>query len=103
MTRHLCASEFNNGAYVERRTVRRDGGLAGHTVGIKGLSATSTDVLVRIETLDGTVQTERLTPTRTTFIVRATPNASDVAFNLSALGCRAHPVRLRSSAIRSWR
>ncbi|MGB8564500.1 MAG: HupE/UreJ family protein, partial [Pseudolabrys sp.] len=58
-------AEFNNGAYVERRTIRRDGGLAGLTVAIKGLTATSTDVLVRIETLDGTVQTERLTPTRT--------------------------------------
>jgi hydrogenase/urease accessory protein HupE len=77
---------FTNGAYVERRTIRRDGGLVGHTVAIKGLSATLTDVLVRIETLDGTVQTERLTPTRTTFIVRATPDATDVAANYLLLG-----------------
>jgi hydrogenase/urease accessory protein HupE len=79
-------AEFNNGAYVERRTIRRDGGLAGLTVAIKGLTATSTDVLVRIETLDGTVQTERLTPTRTTFIIQATPGAGDVALTYLRLG-----------------
>ncbi|MGB7770355.1 MAG: HupE/UreJ family protein [Pseudolabrys sp.] len=79
-------AEFNNGAYVERRTIRRDGGFAGLTVAIKGLTATSTDVLVRIETLDGTVQTERLTPTRTTFIIQATPGAGDVALTYLRLG-----------------
>src|SRR5207342_497445 len=35
---------FSNGAYVERRTIRRDGGLAGLVIDIQGLSATSTDV-----------------------------------------------------------
>ena len=77
---------FTNGAYVERRTIHRAGGLPGHTVAINGLSATSTDVLVRVEALDGTVQTERLTPTRTTFIVRATPDTRDVAENYLRLG-----------------
>ena len=52
----------------------------------KAFRATSTDVLVRIETLDGTVQTERLTPTRTAFIVQATPDASDVAATYLRLG-----------------
>src|SRR5258708_11251988 len=35
---------FSNGAYIERRSIRRDGGLAGRTVTIQGLSAPSTDV-----------------------------------------------------------
>src|SRR5712671_4650351 len=39
---------FNVGAYTERRTIKRNGGLAGQTISIEGLSATSTDVLVRI-------------------------------------------------------
>ena len=66
-------AEFNNGAYVERRTIRRDGGVGGtYRRHQRPLRRTSTDVLVRIETLDGTVQTERLTPTRTTFIIQAT-------------------------------
>jgi hydrogenase/urease accessory protein HupE len=77
---------FNNGAYTERRTIRRDGGLAGHTVAIQGLSATSTDVLARIETLGGAVQTERLAPTRTSFVVQATPGAGDVAASYLRLG-----------------
>jgi hydrogenase/urease accessory protein HupE len=77
---------FGNGAYVERRSIRRDGGLAGHTVTIQGLSATSTDVLARVETLGGAVQTERLTPTRTSFVVQAAPAAGDVAATYLRLG-----------------
>src|SRR5689334_5374126 len=42
---------LGDGAYVERRTIRREGGLVGQAVSIDGLSATSTDVLVRIESL----------------------------------------------------
>src|SRR5450631_2858587 len=41
-------ASFSEGAYVERRTIRRDGGLAGRAVTVEGLSATSTDVLVRV-------------------------------------------------------
>ena len=70
---------FGDGAYVERRIIRRDGGLAGHAVTIEGLSATSTDVLVRVESLDGAVQTDRLSPTNTVFVVRATAGAGEVA------------------------
>src|ERR1700685_265622 len=55
---------FGDGAYVERRTIRRDGGLTGHAISIEGLSATATDVLVRIETLAGAIQTEGLWPPR---------------------------------------
>ena len=77
---------FGNGAYIERRTIRRDGGLAGQIVTIEGLSATSTDVLARIETLGGAVQTERLAPTRTSFVVQATPGAGEVAASYLRLG-----------------
>ena len=79
-------ASFGNGAYVERRTIRREGGLAGLAIAIQGLSATSTDVLARVETLGGTVQTERLTPTRTSFVVEATPGAGEVAASYLRLG-----------------
>ena len=79
-------ASFGNGAYVERRTIRRDGGLAGLAIDIQGLSATSTDVLARIEALGGAVQTERLTPTRTSFVVEAEPGASEVAASYLRLG-----------------
>ncbi len=79
-------ASFGDGAYVERRTIRRDGGLIGHALTIEGLSATSTDVLVRIESLGGAIQTERLSPTRTAFIVQATPGAGEVAATYLRLG-----------------
>ena len=79
-------SGFNGGAYTERRTIRRNGGIAGQTVSIEGLSVTSTDVLVRIESLGGATQTERLSPTRTAFVVQAAPGAGEVAATYLRLG-----------------
>jgi len=80
------SASFGEGAYVERRTIRRDGGLAGSTIAIEGLSATSTDILVRIESQAGAVQTERLSPTRTAFTVQATPGVGEVAATYLRLG-----------------
>lgn len=79
-------SAFNNGAYTERRTIRRAGGIAGQTVSIEGLSATATDVLVRIESLGGATQTERLSPTRTAFVVQTVSGAWEVAATYLRLG-----------------
>jgi hydrogenase/urease accessory protein HupE len=50
------------------------------------LSATSTDVLVRIESLGGTTQTVRLSPTKTTFVVQTAPGAGEVAATYLRLG-----------------
>lgn len=77
---------FTGGAYVERRTIRRTGGLSGASIGVDGLSATFTDVLVRIQYLDGAVQTERLTSTRTSFAVKPAPGAGEVAATYLQLG-----------------
>ena len=79
-------ARFVGGAYTERRTVRRSGGLAGQAIAIDGLSATSTDMLVRIESLGGATQTERLSPTRTTFVVQAAPGSWEVARTYLWLG-----------------
>ena len=79
-------ARFSGGAYIERRTIRRSGGLAGQAIAIEGLSRTSTDVLVRIESLGGATQTERLSPTKTTFVVQAAPGASEVATTYLRLG-----------------
>jgi hydrogenase/urease accessory protein HupE len=79
-------ARFTGGAYIERRTIRRVGGVTGQTITIEGLSATSTDILVRIESLGGATQTERLSPTKTTFVVQATPGAWEVASTYLRLG-----------------
>jgi hydrogenase/urease accessory protein HupE len=82
----LPRASFSDGAYAERRTIRRDGGLAGQAVSIEGLSATSTDVLVRIESLEGAIQTERLSPTNTSFVIQAVPGSGEVAATYLRLG-----------------
>jgi hypothetical protein len=77
---------FHGGAYTERRTIRGNGEFTGQTIAIEGLAGTSTDVLVRIESLGGATQTERLSPTRTTFVVQAAPGAGEVAATYLRLG-----------------
>ena len=57
-------ASFVNSAFTERWSIKRAGGLTGGTVHIAGLSATMTDVLVRVERRDGTTQVIRLTPSR---------------------------------------
>ena len=79
-------STFHGGAFFERRSIRRDGGLNAHPIAIAGLSATVTDVLVRIESLDGITQTERLSPTKTSFVVHAAPGRWQVAATYMRLG-----------------
>jgi hydrogenase/urease accessory protein HupE len=77
---------FSDGAYVERRSIGREGGLAGQAISIEGLSATSTDVLVRVESLEGAIQTERLSPTKTSFVIQAVPGSGEVAATYLRLG-----------------
>ena len=75
-----------NNAYSERWTVKCPGGLSGGTIHIAGLSATVTDVLVRLERLDGTTQVTRLTPSAPSFVVEAAPSALEVARTYLVLG-----------------
>jgi hydrogenase/urease accessory protein HupE len=75
-----------NNAYTERWTVKCAGGLTGGTIRIAGLSATTTDVLVRLELLDGTTQVTRLTPSAASFVVEASPGALEVARTFIVLG-----------------
>jgi len=89
-----------SGAYTERRTIRREGGIAGQTISIEGLFVTATDVLVRVESLNGATQIERLSPAKTGFVVQSAPGDWEVVTTYLP-GHRAYPVRLRSSLIRT--
>jgi len=73
-------------AYTERASFQCNGGLFGQTVAVDGLSTTLTDVLVRVERQDGTEQIARLTPSKTSFVVEATPGALAVATTYLTLG-----------------
>lgn len=78
--------EFAANAHTERWKVRRAGGLSGGTIRIIGLTGTLTDVLVRLERLDGTTEVTRLTPSRPSFVVGAAPTRTAVARTYLTLG-----------------
>jgi hydrogenase/urease accessory protein HupE len=75
-----------NNAFSERWTLKCAGGLTGGTIHIAGLSATTTDVLVRLERLDRTTQVTRLTPSAPSFVVEAAPRAVQIARTYLVLG-----------------
>lgn len=79
------ASMINN-AFTERWTVTRPGGLTGGTITIAGLSSTMTDVLVRLQRLDGTTQVTRLMPSAPSFVVQALPQSNQMAATYLKLG-----------------
>ena len=77
---------FAANAYTERWSVQCAGGLSGGTIRIAGLSATLTDVLVRLEPLEGTTQVTRLTPAMPSFVVEAAPSRMEIVRTYLALG-----------------
>jgi hydrogenase/urease accessory protein HupE len=77
---------FNDASFVERWRIERPGGLAGATLRVEGIAAGVTDVIVRIERLDGTSQVERLHPERPEFTVKAATSAGEVAWSYFVLG-----------------
>lgn len=60
--------------------------MTGQRIVIDGLSATFTDVLVRLEGSDGTTQVARLTPSAPAFVVEAEPSRIRVAGTYLRLG-----------------
>jgi len=77
---------FANDASTERWSIRRPGGLTGEEIHITGLAATMTDVLVRIENLNGTTQVTRVIPSSPSFVVAAAPSALEVTRTYLVLG-----------------
>jgi hydrogenase/urease accessory protein HupE len=77
---------FANNAFIQRWRVQRTGGLDGSSIQITGLPATLTDVLVRLERLDGTTQTIRVTPASPEFVIASAPGRWEVARTYLALG-----------------
>ena len=77
---------FVGGAFVESWSVRHSGGLADQTIHIDGLRTTSTDVLVRVERLDGTTLVSRLDPSQPSMVLEASPSRFNVAGTYLVLG-----------------
>ena len=70
---------YVGGAFVDTSTITRPGGMAGAEIKVVGLTTISTEVLVRIERLDGSTEVARLTPSTPSFIVAGPPVFWDVA------------------------
>src|SRR5436190_17025198 len=75
-----------NDASIERWSIKRSGGLTAAEINVSGLAATMTDVVVRIENLDGTTQVTRVTPSSPSFVVSAAPRALEVCCTYLVLG-----------------
>ena len=73
-------------AYTERTTLACSGGLQGRRITIDGLTATLTDVLVRLVETDGSAQSVRLTPSAPSLVVAAVPGRFQVAVTYFRLG-----------------
>jgi hydrogenase/urease accessory protein HupE len=76
----------SDSAYIERTAIACKGGLVGRSIGIGGLAATMTDVLVRSVRADGSVQVARLTPSMPAFVLEAVPGPLQVARTYTVLG-----------------
>jgi len=77
---------FSDDAYAERWSMNCPGGLPGQALRIVGLTATLTDVLVRIERIDGPSQMARLTSSSPSLVVEAAPRRLEVARTYLVLG-----------------
>jgi hydrogenase/urease accessory protein HupE len=77
---------IESGAFLERSNVVCNGGLKGQEIVIDGLRATLTDVLARIEYLDGTTEIARLTPESPTLRVAGTQSGMEIAWTYFRLG-----------------
>lgn len=77
---------FIGGAHTQRMKIHRQGGLTGSLVTIDGLDQTFTDVLLRLERIDGTEITHRLTPAAASYVIEAEPGRGQVAWTYLVLG-----------------
>jgi hypothetical protein len=76
------------GSFIERISIQCKNGLVGSNIFIEGLSATFTDVLARVQRIDGTTQIARLTPASPSFTVETTPNWKEMAGTYLHLGTK---------------
>jgi len=74
------------GARSERFSIERSGGLVGESVLIVGNAAATTDVIARVQRLDGSEQVERLAPNDPRFVVRAAAGSGEIAWSYTVLG-----------------
>jgi len=76
----------NDDVRFQHGTMSCPGGVAGRELAVDGLDLTQTDVLLRVDYLDGTASNQRLTPAAPRVTIPARPSALDVIRAYTALG-----------------
>jgi hypothetical protein len=82
----LDDAQTPNDVRLQHANVSCDGPLPGGTFSVGGLEATDTDVLLRIDYLDGSSFTHRLVPTRPSVVIPERPGALNVISTYTVLG-----------------
>lgn len=73
-------------ARIQHAQIRCDGPLAGREFAVGGLAATATDVLLRVDYLDGSAFTHRLVPGAPAVVIPDAPGALEVIRTYVVLG-----------------
>ena len=79
-------SQFLADSHTQRWRVERPGGLVDTSIEIFGRAAGVTEVLARVERLDGTTQVDSLPPGRATFVVKPSLGFGQTAVTYLLLG-----------------
>lgn len=69
---------FMGAAFIARSVIRHPTGLADVVIKMQGLEKVATDVLVRIQRLDGSSETARLDAAKTSYVVNGSPEFIEV-------------------------
>ena len=77
---------FSAGSHSKRWSISRKQGLVGMSIAIDGLMVSRSEVLMRIEYLDSSTITERLTPYSSQFVVQEKPSWLATAWTYFVLG-----------------
>jgi hypothetical protein len=76
----------NEDVRFQHGTMSCPGGIGGRELKIEGLELTQTDVLLRVDYLDGSSSNQRLTPSEPSVVIPARPSALEVIRTYTVLG-----------------
>ena len=78
--------QFVNGAYIQRWIIDCEGGLIERSISIEDLDSTNTDVLLRMEFMEGASQSVRLTPAQPSFQIPEEASSLQIIRTYTGLG-----------------
>lgn len=86
LTEEVRTYVVNEDVRFQHTTMSCPGGVGGRLFSMDGLAQTQTDVLLRVDYLDGTSSNERLTPTAPSVVIPERPSSLEVIRTYTVLG-----------------